>query len=358
MRGFRRSVAGAFTLIELLVVIAVIALLIGLLLPALGEARKVARKSTCHSNQHEFGIAYSNYASDFKDNIASFTWYGGRTWSVQDLNTNSDDTYTFSPAGSDNAAAANQAVAILRFRADRRDIVQIDGWIPHILYSHLALNDYLQQRLPERMVVCPDDRVRLAWQDAVLSSPENPGAAFFALTERPAGNSNAQHRWPYSSSYCLVPAAFSPDRREGNGPITVSQGPSHGTYYAGDGRTRLGKRKISEVVFPNTKVAVYDRYGNHTGKRRFFYAYEEVVQPLLFWDSSVVERSTRDCNRGFDPNNPGSIGPTRIHYTPNTLYEPPTRSGAPGEYVNGYQQWTREGLKGNDFGAKEVRYGN
>lgn len=55
-----------FTLIELLVVISIIALLIGILLPALASARKTSQASQCMSNMRQIGIGMQVYTDTFK----------------------------------------------------------------------------------------------------------------------------------------------------------------------------------------------------------------------------------------------------------------------------------------------------
>lgn len=105
------SLVRAFTLIELLVVIAIIALLVGILLPALRAARDTARAAVCGSNLRSLAQAQIFYTADWKDFLPTAVTSGaeahvtGGTAIIGDTNPNSPvSTYDWvSPAMGDSA---------------------------------------------------------------------------------------------------------------------------------------------------------------------------------------------------------------------------------------------------------------
>ena len=336
----RARCATGLVLVELAAAVAIVAVLAALLLIAAGESRRQSSLGDNLANLKQFASATGSYAADNDDRMWAFSWQAGVNYGFGGI------------ASTSYEAAANQAVEIIRRRANRPDLAPIAGWFPNVTGSHLVLLDYLGTAQPERFVAGPEDWQRLLWQTSVV--PDWNG--YFRLVpnvERPPGTSNADKRWPYSSSYAIPPAFLSPDARS-RAPSynAVTQGPTH-TSFLVTTSTPLGGRRLSEVRHPAQKVMLYEEYQRHFGPQTLFFGYPEARIPIMLADGSAAVRRTADANRGFQPDSPTSNSFTFINFAPAS-WEPRTLSGAASQTVTAYYRFTRSGLRGRDFGGREV----
>jgi hypothetical protein len=325
-----------FTVVELVAVIGVSVLLAVCILLAGSDQRRLGRLGDDLVKLKTIGGCVGQYSADNADLCFSFSWVHAQSYQSQypDLNNATDDV----------KAAANQAVYILRTRANRPDIPAIPAWIPHIQYSHLVLADYLDQRLPWKVAISSADRDRQNW----ASDPACFDQACFAC--QPAVGPEAK-RWPYSGSFQLPTMYY--DRSVAGARLNQT-GLPHGFYNYYPTTTALGPARMSDVAFPSQKVLMHDINGRHFGTRQPYCTHPEARLPLLMVDGSVPVRSAADANPGWDPNVPSSPTLTmQFTYQPLGCWEPPALNPG-GDLVFGRFRYTRQSLFGRDFGGPEV----
>jgi prepilin-type N-terminal cleavage/methylation domain-containing protein len=325
-----------FTLIELLVVIAIIALLISILLPALGEARRTARMARCLTNLKQQGVAANTYAAEFKDKIPSFSAQVGK-W-----NASSTPYGDLQSPSSDMDAAVKQMCDIVRRRSDRlpSETPVIASLFPYLRYSHLVLQDYLSQQLPDPLVACPDDKDRTAWG----RDPRGYDAGLYTPNFGTGGGDNWRH--PYGSSYWVTLAAFDNNIRSQRAAFQNYNGL---LIYGG---ARFTGRKLSDVAFPSSKVYMFEQFGRHARKSfdaSTYFGFPTARCTVQMFDNSVQLRASKDANLGGDPNTGNTV---QIAYNPPAGTPDPVNASGAVSYL--YYECTKSGLKGVDFGGKEV----
>ncbi|MEM7629457.1 MAG: prepilin-type N-terminal cleavage/methylation domain-containing protein [Planctomycetota bacterium] len=327
----RTSTQSGFTLIELLVLVAIIALLIGLLLPALGKARASARAIKCLTQLGGRSQALAMYASDFDDHIATFSWKPGIVYNER-----------YGPAATEQEAAAHQAMTAIGELLGLELDAPPPGVFPFPAGYYPLIRPYEDVPLFSSSNSCPADRVFQSWIQTFRVDPT--GDAFLDLTARPFSpfRLDVVRATGLNSGYFMVESAYSPNRAP-----TVSNGPTHLSWEVAD-EAVLGGRRVTEALFPSSKVWLYEAYDWHTNPRGQYSGFESSVCNTLMFDGSAAARRTSESNRGWDPRNATSDQPTRYVYEQDPAWEPEAPIAGEIELI-GWYRYTREGLAGNDY---------
>jgi len=235
-----RTQAHGFTLIELLVVISIIALLVGILLPALGAARKTAQNAVCLSNQRQIGVAIGAYSVDNRDHVV--VWRNWDDWSIMDRRPSI-------------VAATDQ------FRGDWT-------WT-----SAIVVGGYGAER---KMFKCPSfDASEFNSVQNIIDAPlSDPGPG---LTPPPAGVSLGN--WWFHSDYGINIVAYAATRFDDG----TSSGLSGNALKARNMKFSVNN---AEIRSPSGHLAVVDTY---------FRSFD----PTFTGDGATSAYSGQDSQRGF-----------------------------------------------------------
>jgi prepilin-type N-terminal cleavage/methylation domain-containing protein len=292
-----------FTIIELLVVVSIIALLVGILLPAIGKARDNARVNTSKSNLRQLGIAHKTYAADWSDRHVTFCrdnlgLYGG---DVQLYNTEIyggsetrydghpgiiagngyDDSGNYRPWGYWPELSNNVIFQPINFPGPPNGSSGTDGWGWFRFASQpKPMSEYLNSKYQDPIHFAPKDRVLL---DPLEKCFEVPGE-FVAYPD------DCNPAW---GSYCMSAAGLFT-------PSTFSKNPATGLFWRAPWQTAAGYRvpSFGQVRYPTLKTHILEHHWLQNAKvpcndafvgcEPYYFNHSYQSMPVtLFYDGSV-----------------------------------------------------------------------
>jgi prepilin-type N-terminal cleavage/methylation domain-containing protein len=291
-----------FTILELLVVVSIIALLVGMLLPAIGKARDNARINTSKSNLRQLGVAHKTYAADWADrqmtlvrdtlgqyegDVVLYTeavYGGGGYWGahppiIGGWGYNSTGAYG---AWGWWVGHANRIIfQPINFPGPPEDCSVCDGW-GWFRFGVQAkpFHAYLNDRYHDPIYFAPKDRVIL---EPIEQCFDVPGEFVAFPTEcNPA--------W---ASYCLsVAGLYSPE--------TIALNTETGFFWTAPWEMPSGYRvpSFNEVKYPTLKTHMLEHHwlqnmktacnDSFTGCEPYYFNHSYQSMPVtLFYDGSV-----------------------------------------------------------------------